>query len=288
MFRLLSWLSERKLLAAVTAGVYFVAVVVCHHEVSRIVEWMNATLSFKSTNRFMLEGSILLALLVLVPALISFRRGEHKLFQIALWLFTAILVVLCYRILIVVNVENIHFLQYALLTVPVFALVRRYGETVFWVTLLGALDEAYQYFVLYPHRQDFYFDFNDIVINLAGAGIGVAYIYTFLDVKAKPISFGSRPRREWYRSPVFLATAIISFGILTLYMTGLLKFYPSPEAADVPLVLSRIPAATTFWTEPKFGKPFHILNPLEGVISAGILMACYLLWDHLAATRNRT
>jgi len=288
MVRLLSMFYERKLFAAVTAGLYFTAVVLFHHEVSKIVEWMNARLSFKVTNNLMLEVSILIALIFGVWMIIRIRNGEHRHRQIALWVFTAALAVVSYKTLIVVNVETIHYLQYALLTLPVFALVTRYGETVFWVTLLGALDEAYQYFVLYPHRKEFYFDFNDIVLNQVGAGIGVAFIYTLLDVKANPFTFNSPLRRKWYRSPAFLVTAIIALGVSTLYVTGLLKFYPGAEASGALIVLSRIPAQAGFWIEPAVGKTFHILSPLEGVISAAVLLACYSLLDRFSPAGKGT
>ena len=286
--RLLSRFYERKLFAAVTAGLYFAAVVLGHEEVSKIFDWMREKLSFKVYNNLLLEVSILITLIFAVLTIIRIRNGEHKHLQIALWLFTAALVVVSYKTLIVFNAENTHYLQYALLTLPVFALTTRYGETVFWVTFLGALDEAYQYFVLYPDRKEFYFDFNDIVLNLVGAGIGVAFIYTLLDVKANPFTFNSPLGRKWYRSPAFLVTAIISFGIFTLYVTGLLRFYPSPEASGALIVLSRIPAQAKFWIEPKVGNTFHILSPLEGVVSAAVIMACYSFLDRFSPAGKRT
>jgi VanZ family protein len=288
MVRLLSTFNERKLFAVVTAGLYFAVVVVCHHEVSKIVEWMNARLSFKFTNNLLFVVSILITLILAVSTIVRIRNGEHRYLQIVLWLFTAALVVISYRMLIVFNVENIHYPQYALLTLPVFALVTRYGETVFWVTLLGALDEAYQYFVLYPDRKDLYFDFNDIVLNLVGAGIGVALIYTLLDVKANPIALSSAPRRKWYRSPAFLVTATIASGISALYVLGLLTFYPGPKASGALIILSRVPAPTTFWTMPTIGNTFHTLSPLEGVISTAIIIACYSVLDRFSSAAKRT
>jgi VanZ family protein len=282
MVRLLLKFNERKLFAVITAGLYFAAVVLCHEEVSKIFDWMRIRLSFKVYNNLLLEVSILITLIFAVLTIVRIRNGEHKHLQIAVWLFTATLVVVSYKTLIVFNAENTHYLQYALLTFPVFALVTRYGETVFWVTFLGALDEAFQYFVLYPDRKEFYFDFNDIVLNLVGAGIGVAFIYTLLDVKANCCTFYSAFRRKWYRSPAFLMTAIISPAIIILYVAGLLKIYPGPEAADALIILSRIPAPAKFWTESTVGNNFHILSPLEGVVSTAIIMACYSILDRFS------
>jgi hypothetical protein len=287
MVRLLSWFHERKLLAAAAAGIYFAAVVLCHEKVTKFVEWLSARLSFRVYNNLMFDVSILITLIFAVLAIVGIRNGEHRQRQIALWLFTAGLVVGSYKTLIVFNVESIHYLQYALLTLPVFALVTRYGETVFWATLLGALDEAYQYFVLYPDRKDLYFDFNDIVLNLVGAGIGVTFIYTLLNVKANPFTFNSSLRRKWHKSPAFLVTFTILLGTFILYVTGLLRFHPDPEAAGVLILLSRTPAPPSFWIVPSIGNTFHVLSPLEGVISAAVIMACYSLMDRLSPAKKR-
>jgi hypothetical protein len=83
-------------------------------------------------------------------------------------------------------------------------------------------------------------------------------------------------------------TAIILFGIFTLCVPGLLKFYPGPEASGALIVLSRIPAPATFWIQPTIGNTFHILSPLEGVISAAVIMACYSFMDHFSPAGKRT
>ena len=46
--------------------------------------------------------------------------------------------------------------------------------------LLGAVDEGYQYWIL--HRDwGIYFDFNDVVINALGAGLGVVFLLATTD-----------------------------------------------------------------------------------------------------------
>jgi VanZ family protein len=98
--------------------------------------------------------------------------------------------------LVVFNVENIHFPQYAVLTLTIFALFKHFGATVFWVTLSGVFDEGYQYFVLYRNNNIVYLDFNDIVLNLIGAGIGVALIYTLSDLKSESLAFHANSSRK--------------------------------------------------------------------------------------------
>ena len=79
---------------------------------------------------------------------------------------------LAYRGLFAVNSEAIHFVQYGILALLLIPLVRRCGETIVLVTLLGILDEAYQYWVLHGDW-GVYYDFNDVVLNLLGAAMGV-------------------------------------------------------------------------------------------------------------------
>jgi len=90
-----------------------------------------------------------------------FRKDKGK----KTWLYllaTLTLIVLSLNTILVVNIEIIHFVQYAFLALLVFPLFHSYQETLFWSTVLGAIDEGYQYLVLAPHRTDYY-DFNEFV-----------------------------------------------------------------------------------------------------------------------------
>jgi hypothetical protein len=75
-------------------------------------------------------------------------------------------------------------------------------------------------------------------------------------------------------------------GGVSLYAAGILRFYPDPNAADAPILLSRIPAPTQFWTIPTHGKPFHIFHPVEGIIFSAILIVCYSLMDYNLKSRK--
>jgi len=65
------------------------------------------------------------------------KGGEQRFGKVVFLLFTAGLVVASYHLLIVYSVEAIHFIQYALLAIPVYALTLSFGKTVFWVTLMA-------------------------------------------------------------------------------------------------------------------------------------------------------
>lgn len=279
MNRLISWLSNHKLFTALLAGGYLVAVVLFHKEVSRVFDWLSAKLSFKVYNNIMLGISLFFLCIFLLYLLKNIVSGDRRHLKIIYWCFTVALVVVSYKVLIVFYVESIHFPQYAFLVLPVFALTLSFGRTVFYVTLLGAIDEAYQYLVHYSDNMEVYFDFNDIVLNLVGAGIGILIIYTLSDMKTKP--FMTDSSSSWGRNKyVTIINTFLLFSSVFLYTTGLAQFYPDANASSAPpIVLSRKPAPDQFWTNPTYGKPFHILHPVEGVIYTYLLIFCYSYMD---------
>ena len=278
-------LNEKKPLAVLLAGIYFAAVSLPHKEVSKIFDWLSRELSFGVYNDALFRVNLFLAVVFVAFVLLRIRSGNRRALTITYWLFTAFLVGASYEILIVFNVESIHFPQYAVLALLVFPLVMRYGDTVFWCTLLGALDEGYQYFVLYRDNNEVYFDFNDILLNLVGAGIGVLILFTLTDARSKPCTAHTNSSLNRSRSPVIVTTAFLLFTGLLFYMSGLLPLYPEAGASSASITLSRKPVATSFWTEPKRGKAFHILNPLEGIVSATALIGCYASMDRCFAKR---
>lgn len=278
MTGLLLWLSKRRIFAALLAAGYFAAVVFPHKEVSRVFDRMAESFSFKVYNSalFAIFFSVMLVLWIFI--LKKIWRNEQRRVKVAFCLFTASLLIASYQLLIVFSVEAIHFIQYAFLAIPVFALTLRFGQTVFWATLLGALDEAYQYFVLYADNREVYFDFNDIVLNLIGAGIGVVIIFTLSDAGAFASSKKINPRYI-NKNRLLVAASLLLAGLLVA--AGVLTLYPRADASEPKITLNRTPAPSQFWVRPKKGKPFHILHPAEGLVLAALLIPCYSFMDRI-------
>jgi VanZ family protein len=280
MNRLILRLSERRILTSLGAVTYLTAVSLGHRRVSDAIDSLKTVLSFKTYDTLMLDSGLFLMVALAAFCLIKIRESrDARALRLLYLLLTGFLIVVSHYTLIVFNVENIHFPQYALLAVPVFALVGRFGETVFWVTLLGALDESYQYFVLYRDNNTVYLDFNDIILNLIGAGIGVVLIYITSRPSGAP-SAQSRKTPKRLFSPVASAAAgILLLAYLVIFIPGLLPFSSEASAFAGPSVLSRRPLPKTFWVEPKVGKKFHIFGPSEGMIAAALLIAFYTTMD---------
>jgi len=286
MGRFIAWLSERRLLTVALASTYLIVVILFHRSVSAIFDWLSEKLSFKVYNDSIFLISLMVMVACGVMVLVKIVKGERRCQKITYCLFTAFLVVVSYKTLVVFNVENIHYPQYAILALPVFALLKHFGATVFWVTLLGALDEAYQYAVLCRNNYATYLDFNDIVLNLIGAGIGVAFIYVLLDLKSESPAFRANALGKWNKFVILAVTAFILFGGISLYAVGILRFYPEANAPNSPILLSMVPPPTRFWEIPTLGKPFHIFHPVEGMVFSAILIVCYSLMDYNLKSRK--
>jgi len=263
----------------VLSCLYLSSVIFFHKEVSKISDWLAAKLSFKVFNHLNFLFSLVVLVVFVMFIVIKMIKGEERFLKIIYWVFTISLVIVSYKMLVVFNVEIIHFPQYAILALPVFALLKRFGETVFWVTLAGAMDEAYQYFFLLRNI-NVHFDFNDIILNLIGGGIGVVWIYTLLDLKPGVFNLDGNSSRRWNKFIMGVITGCIVIGGIFLYAAGILRFYPEANPSPPLIVLSRFPAPTQFWINPNIGKSYHILHPIEGMLLSSILIACYSLLDY--------
>ena len=282
MDRLISWLSERKLFTVIVACAYLTIVILFHKEVSEISDWLSAKFSFRVYNNLIFWISLMMLVVFEGFLLIRIIQGEQRFLKIIYWMFTTFLVVISYQTLIVFNVEIIHFPQYAVLALPVFALFRNFGETVFWVTLSGALDEALQYFILHPETS---FDFNDIILNLIGAGIGVVLIYILWAPKSESLTLHEYRSRKLNKYLIFAITASILLGGISLYAAGILRFSPDAKAPTALIVLSSQPPPTQFWTFLTRGKPYHQLHPIVGIFFSAVLIGCYSLMDYVLKKR---
>jgi hypothetical protein len=285
MDRVILLLSKKKFYASAIAGAYLSAVILSHKEVSRIFDWLRKTLTFKVYDGFMLMFYLLVLAVFSLAVIFKIIKGKDKVHKTLWFSFNLALAVISYKVLVVFSVETIHFVQYALLALPVYAVAGRLGDTVFWVTLCGTVDEAFQYFVLYRQSNEVYFDFNDVILNLIGAGLGAVLILVFSrDRPAGGVAEG-RSFQKWAFSPVVLCMMMIGLGGTILYLAGFLQLFPTADASTASIVLSRKAIPAHFWLHPKVGKSFHILHPIEGmVISAGLIFI-YSLMDYRGSGR---
>ncbi len=270
----LNFLSERAILTVIIIVIYYLLVVLLHQEVSDII--INLV---KGVPRNVYQGIILgigliflFLYIFLIVRNILIREWNRPI--IFYFLVTILLVVLSFEIIIIHNIEIIHFAQYAGLSIFIFPLTRRFWDTIVWATILGFIDEAYQYLVLKPDGTD-YFDFNDVILNIIGAGLGLVLIFSNgFEVYRAEI-------RKWYRSGTNIALMAFVIVIGLLFITSVIQIYQSEDTTNGYFVLVKV-KETGFWkfVNSSIGR-FHVVRPLEGTIIIILLMLFYSTMDRI-------
>ncbi|MFK7978811.1 MAG: VanZ family protein [Saprospiraceae bacterium] len=265
---LYNWLKNNKVLNLIILITYYLLVVLPHEEVGKwVARTLDEPFGRDTYNLIILVLGILGGLGYLIP----FWKGVNKLEEgkgrtwFAL-ILTLLFIILSFNILLVVNVEIIHFVQYLVLAILLFPLLNSYRDTLFYAMLFATADEAYQYLVLAPLRTD-YFDFNDVIIDLIGAALGLLLLW----------SVGIREKitqQKWFQTPTFIGFTILSITVLVAYLTGFLAVYPSESETQAPLLLIR-KIQENFWTIIHPNVKFHVVQPLEGMLILGGLFYFY-------------
>lgn len=175
--------------------------------------------------------------------------------------------------LISVVSEGVHFVQYALLVLLLLPVIGRVGATMLWATLVGVLDEGYQFWVL--HRDwGIYLDFNDILLNAVGAGLGGLLAAAALGMRV------ARDAPRWRRAGslgLTVAAGALALGG-ALAAAGRIALAPGPAAADAWLLLDRGAPPPAFWTFAEWAqKRYHVLAAGEGalLLAFGVLLFAF-------------
>ncbi len=211
-------------------------------------------------------GILIAGLLALGIWLMKSMRNEDKKLLSTYAFISMILIVICINVLFVLNVEAVHFVQYAVFAIICFQLTNSYFRTMFWSMLAGAVDELYQYVYLAPERT-LYYDFNDVLINGVGAGIGLIIIRTVIS-QSHHIKWNTVFRS--IECKVFVG--IILF-IIIGFITGHISYGPNEQASFCFMKKSDI----GFWrlVYPKGSMKFHVVKPMEGFFFAIGLLVLY-------------
>jgi len=280
MNAILRFLLRHKWFTLISGSLYFIATVVFHKPVAQLSLRIERQATYAAYNRGWGLFALIALTLVLVAVVFRIMKGEDRLFKLLFLVLTFGLIGAAHWAVLAVNLEYIHVMQFSLLVFPLLALTRRFGETVFWIGLLGAVDELYQYYVVWwPHQS--YYDFNDVLLDIAGGAFMVFLIYLWL--KQDTLNPQGRfPKIRWFRSPsVFAAAGILVFALLA-HFAGLLSFYPEAEGSlgsKTAILLSRDPPAPQFWSVFEKGKTYHIVGAGEWMALLLLCTGVYSLLD---------
>ncbi|MBS1828881.1 MAG: hypothetical protein JST93_26500 [Acidobacteria bacterium] len=278
MDRTLAWFAAHRLASLVLIAAYVLAVSTQHEEVQGFVV---AAMQKVTANTWLTAVGWTFRILFLAVTLYLVRRvlgqpgGGLK---AGYWAATVVFTFAAVRWLSVNNNEFIHFFQYALLTFPIFALTRRFGQTAVWTTLCGAFDEGWQYAVLHA-GWGIPYDFNDVIMNACGAGLGVVWICSMATMQ--PVSMGGVAllRAQLGGWGWRTALGLLLAGLLMLASGHMMVYEPKTGAKPL-LSLSRMEPKPFWFFDATWGpKTFHILHPAEGVSLMAVLFCIYSTLD---------
>ncbi len=245
---------------------YAAAVTFPHEQVQLIVGRVADLLTRPGLYR--LSAAVALALGAVVTAILlrSLRAHPARRKIAAFWVVTLGLLWLTWRVFIANNTELVHYPQYFPEGVALAAITLSPTESLAWIALAGGLDEAYQYWVLYPRRVTA-LDFNDIYMDVVGGAAGIVFAGAFLNKR----------KRATQRPGMIALASVIVAGIL-LWSTGHIayrQYDPHPHW----FALSR-QKPSPFWSlVPGAGPHFiHELTPIEGILLILATIAIYALF----------
>jgi hypothetical protein len=279
MKNILTWLGKNKTIAILLGIILYFSIVTFHDEITALAIKLRNAIGRDLYNSYL--AYIFLGLLLVVIAYLAWHiyRGKQKLMKSMLVALITGIMLFSFRFLMVYSIEAIHFVEYALLAIILLPILRSYGETVFWITILGVLDELFQYFFLATNFE--YFDFNDNLLNLIGAGVGVIVVHSLGGnvVEIKKI--------KWYRSPAMLTGLVLLVLFFVLLWTGKMTINPSGVAGSGNwFSLNRVTMPDEFWKEAYPGRRFHILRPFEGIALFYLLFAGFFGLDFIQKSNN--
>ncbi len=286
MVRLMRRLSRRRVAIVLWTALYLVFVVTMHDVMQRPAYWVQGKLTHRSWNNLVTAVTMPILVAFCLWMFANLRRHARPWIATAYMALTVTLASIAFHMLLCMNIEVIHFPQYAILAVMLFALTGSFGQTILWATMAGLLDEGYQYFYLHAHWGT-YLDFNDVILNTLGAGFGLVMLYG-CGVHAGSI----RTRNPHSRVRTLTSSAGVATGILVVTCAamcafGLLRVVRPLDAHPWTIVLRRSGSSTRFWTPTEWGKTYHEVQPAEWIALTIVLIVFYMLLDYVCTPEEQ-
>ena len=263
------------------AATYYLLVVIPHNSFG---EWIAYTLDEPLGRKQYNLIILIIGIITLVIYVYLFWNGIRmkkiaggtysKKDRTFLWLsllLAIVLIVFSFFTIIIINIEIIHLVQYALLAILLFPILQNCTATLFWIIIFGVLDEAYQYKILNPEKYDYY-DFNDVILDLLGGILGVLLI-----LANKPVINELKYKRA--RKHMMYSALILVILLGFAFLTGIVVVYPMEGIPEAPFQLIR-EYDPSFWRVVPPNVQYHVVRPLEGIFIILLLFIFYSRLDN--------
>ncbi len=203
--------------------------------------------------------------------------GENGVMEFGgkIWAGLIVFAVAGYVLLMSYPTEVVHYLQFGILGVLLSVALRRVERAFVLTVVFGMLDEAYQYWWLHRHW-GVYFDFNDVLLNIIAAALGLATVATLwpeilVENKITAETQGRREKRlRCNAAHVFALTFVALFTVGV--WTGLIAIQAADVRDHTLLLLNRMKPFETFWeTFNGATAQHHVVRAWWGVLLTALL-----------------
>jgi len=245
---------------------YYIVVVTTHDLVQRPALRLQRTYGVERVHFIILA----VFLVILLGLGVRHRRRllGHDYARRMMWLGSILLIAsgLVVSFLMVRSIEIIHFVQYALFTISLLALFHSPFACVLVASAAGVMDEAWQYFFLYPNQP--YFDFNDVVMNTVGVLIGL-WTFMLYRPKARVCPPEIRSVLTAWVGLLLIVTGLFAAGTFSVYEIGngiaLHRRPPPTRERPVRFVRTNKWGNTSIRLHPGLGVGITFLLPLVSI-----------------------
>ena len=275
IYRFFQWLKNHRMANVALVICYSLFLLFAHDAFVNLSVGVMNSLSLPVFQRVVLTGMIVFILLFLSIVFWLARKVRLEVLSAGYFVASLLLLVVHFFVLTEMNVEFIHALMYGGLAVLMYPLIGRKGGSVILCLPVMVVDEWYQLVVLFPHYTNF-FEFNDILLDLFGAGLFVS-MFGMFGVFQKQEHTSLAKRVEFW----FLACSVAC--ITLLMATCVIVPYAVDACSNTWFVLNKLPEMSEFWfTHPVIGSVFHILKPVEGLGAIYLVCLAYLGMDSMS------
>ncbi|MBE7507038.1 MAG: VanZ family protein [Planctomycetia bacterium] len=283
MERILLWLSARPGTTKLLTAAYVLLVVGSHEFIQRSVIACYDRFSRESVNMVVRACGVGIALAFVVHVARHLSRPDGRWTKIVFLIVTLGLIAASWPWLFYTDIEVVHFPQYAILSVLLYAVTRRFGRSMFYASLIGAADECFQFYVSHPNWS-INLDFNDMMYNTIGAGFGCTMIYLAVE---RRLSARRPPHRGHLRRAMPLWTVLlICMTCGLLWQSGQMSLDPLPDGSKPRFVVRRHGPSTEYWERTGWGKRYHELSPFEAGGLAVLLIVFYGSLDFIGRDQS--
>ncbi len=223
-------------------------------------------------------GYVLLFFLCLYLLWIFFSSRQRPVFY--LWILWLIGITLINVYLLATPLENIHFVQYAIISILLLWAFSKFqdghtgliAKTLFWTTFAGIIDELMQYLWITTSYSQ-HIDFNDFLFNLMGAVAGILFYISVKPLTTSKFSF--ERLKSLFTSVEIHLTSLLSLFFMIFYYFDYIQLSTQHNVAKggfsqynqhIALFFERTPNLLGNWNDAFNGGEYYILAPLEGTL----------------------